>query len=1718
MSERLVDIVRDRQKTTPTMRLMAVRSLNNILNFPGSAHHVVGAGAVELLCHCVHKVSYIDVAEEALLALSKLARSTPGRVLRGGAFSAILEHIDFFPLSAQRLAVDTARQLAACVNQRAFPCVAEMLPRLVALATRRRDSDLASGATAALDSITRAVSRNKALVRQVLQTRGIMAALVAGARSGEALAEASVACLYRLSIGLPKEVMAVDGAGTSLVSLLAHMLPKARGSMLINLAETVSALAPAKQRAGRSKRTPDSAPWWVVADGGPALVTSCLRTSYATRNTQVHINCLRAAYLVLAWQATAGDRGLSALAAALAPSDSTKCVTECIGLQLIQALRKNGRSKSMAAVKIALAIAELLLRLPENLAGRYRLEFRRQGLFAALDALVTTRRAAPPPPRNPFFLDRQGTTMLSKSLSRVACALIKRGARSQSPGDAKTSTSGAAALRQAVDAIKALTPGDHATGTAPKVCASKYQAETKTLSDLAHNIDQVTVYELVSSGAVRALADFFKGKVIPALEWPKGDKGYAQHAALCLRHAAVLRSVLGFGAGGDVSAGRKRVQKLLCALDAIEIFEVPALAADPHAALHAMTRPLRVAFVTTALAPKTERTASPARKRRRGGRSTTSSHSAAVADAATRVLLMDPVSTGETLQHHLKSDDPGMIPPTPTTIQALFSGDQSANAPASSGCTPPRKPTTRKRRSPPRSTTSSNPRSLRRKRQKTHASRQQELQEPLPAMSTIVCDPTRSPIESKGTALALARQCAEEMRIEVRYLGTRVSKGLNSGNCSNDNDPNMSDEGTEVPPSVPFGHKDTIFEAIANFHGRHGGSRAPESMLQFWNQTHLCAVRWTKKTKVVSPMATTLTVPTTRPQMPSIVSDLIDLLIQLFAAVQTADDTLSTAAWLEAAETKPITTEQPPRSVETARFSADTLDWWWDHASSAVLSDKAEQCLQDPFRVCAGARGSACGAGIPQWIRWMATEAPFLFSTRIRTQIFKLTAYGPDRRLFTLFNELKQNEDGTQAPWRGGRDLDSRTGRHISLFPGMALSVNGAGGMARRASLRAAKSRLVPSVKVSAKRPHVLEAACQLLERHGPRRCAIRAEFTDENGVGTGPTAEFFAIASRELQQTRLGLWRADSEQRVDDTLLHSLPLTQKETKRMNPQPLVPSGRFTPPSETNPKATCVTFPVLICAECRSLSAPSCASHGVLLAARVGQADWTCPMCASGSTITAPCISVLSRRPCAHCGGKTQPEQWVLEQEECKYLRLSFPRCANTFPHCVLQCGCCKSVAFPGTKGRLTFNSGGHIVSQSGTVLSMNAYKGGFPHTMSCCTGSQLTKVPVILSRGVVDTICALHTPTLAAMSSSHSKYPKARISTDPGYVYAREGLFPRALSPDDQRLLRVSTLPFTEKSHKDAMSNPQSPVSHRSRLSYYESAGRLLAQAGLEGRVLDARFSRAFFKRLSGHPLSHGDLVNVDPKMAASLQCLARACIVDRHRASMIENDGSTKGSLARGPPRVLVDGVPVEDLGLVFVVPGLEHDLIPGGSKVGVDSTNLARYLRLVYEWLLNGSVRAQFDAICDGFAQVCDPTALAVLSPRERAELSCGDNVKAPLWDFSPATLLETLHFAQGYSKESPAAVSLRRILGSFTAAEQRAFVQFLTGSPVLPAGQLRGLKPHITIVRVHWSLQSPTVLPLASTCTNTLKLPDYPSRELMKERLLYAIKECSHGFELS
>jgi E3 ubiquitin-protein ligase HECTD1 len=77
-----------------------------------------------------------------------------------------------------------------------------------------------------------------------------------------------------------------------------------------------------------------------------------------------------------------------------------------------------------------------------------------------------------------------------------------------------------------------------------------------------------------------------------------------------------------------------------------------------------------------------------------------------------------------------------------------------------------------------------------------------------------------------------------------------------------------------------------------------------------------------------------------------------------------------------------------------------------------------------------------------------------------------------------------------------------------------------------------------------------------------------------------------------------------------------------------------------------------------------------------------------------------------------------------------------------------------------------------------------------------------------------------------------------------------------------------------------------------------------------------------------------------------------------------------------------------------------------------------------------------------------------------------------------------------------------------------ERKAFLQFTTGCSSLPPGGLANLHPRLTIVRkVDGNDNS---FPSVNTCVHYLKLPEYSSEDILREKLLAATSE--KGFHLN
>jgi len=203
--------------------------------------------------------------------------------------------------------------------------------------------------------------------------------------------------------------------------------------------------------------------------------------------------------------------------------------------------------------------------------------------------------------------------------------------------------------------------------------------------------------------------------------------------------------------------------------------------------------------------------------------------------------------------------------------------------------------------------------------------------------------------------------------------------------------------------------------------------------------------------------------------------------------------------------------------------------------------------------------------------------------------------------------------------------------------------------------------------------------------------------------------------------------------------------------------------------------------------------------------------------------------------------------------------------------------------------------------------------------------------------------------------------------------------------------------------------------------------------------------------------------------------------------------------------------GEDISECGLTFVATitnfgeSVEQPLVPGGEAIEVTNDNVDEYVQRYCDWVLNGSIREQFDAFSQGFSEFMktkQKSLLELFCYHELDLLISGQDIID--WNL----LKQNTNYSDGYSSKSRPVLMFWEIFDEFEESDKRMFMRFSTGCDRIPPGN----DFHLVIQKSHDVRQ----LPVSHTCFNTFALPAYPSKEVMKEKVLIAIENYS-GFGL-
>lgn len=200
-----------------------------------------------------------------------------------------------------------------------------------------------------------------------------------------------------------------------------------------------------------------------------------------------------------------------------------------------------------------------------------------------------------------------------------------------------------------------------------------------------------------------------------------------------------------------------------------------------------------------------------------------------------------------------------------------------------------------------------------------------------------------------------------------------------------------------------------------------------------------------------------------------------------------------------------------------------------------------------------------------------------------------------------------------------------------------------------------------------------------------------------------------------------------------------------------------------------------------------------------------------------------------------------------------------------------------------------------------------------------------------------------------------------------------------------------------------------------------------------------------------------------------------------------------------------------IEALDLDFTIQGPGSTVVelkPHGAQVQLTDSNKLEYARCVANYKLNNEMGPQTNWFLQGFGEIINLAWLQMFNGSEIQMLISGGHQDIDIED-----LRAHAEFS-GWAFDSPTLENLWHVLHEFNSDQRKAFLKFVTS---VPRGPLLGFKHLTPRFGIRCAGRSDERLPTSSTCVNLLKIPEYSSKEILRNKLLYSI-ESGAGFDLS
>lgn len=269
-------------------------------------------------------------------------------------------------------------------------------------------------------------------------------------------------------------------------------------------------------------------------------------------------------------------------------------------------------------------------------------------------------------------------------------------------------------------------------------------------------------------------------------------------------------------------------------------------------------------------------------------------------------------------------------------------------------------------------------------------------------------------------------------------------------------------------------------------------------------------------------------------------------------------------------------------------------------------------------------------------------------------------------------------------------------------------------------------------------------------------------------------------------------------------------------------------------------------------------------------------------------------------------------------------------------------------------------------------------------------------------------------------------------------------------------------------------------------LAAFKFTGALLAKAIRDGQLINAHFTRPFYKMLLNRPFSFADLEVVDSQVYSSLVYILDNPVQD-----------------------IIYETFSVQDQH------GVDQELKKGGAAIDVGEDNKEEYVELYANWIMHGQVADERTSLNRAFHDIVPLQAIQSFDYNELELLMCGlPDIDVDDWEANSEYT--------NFTVNDKCIKWFWQMVRSWDHEKRALLLQFVTGTTCLPAGGFKDLSgagahnsgPIVRKFKIR-QLDASFVLPRSHTCFNVLDIPNYKTKAELEKNMEIALTMGAVGF---